>query len=69
MIPRAVLADDYTRDVQTGTRQNNDYKKSLNLGTALYHAFVLMNVFLLFCKVQAYAANIKDRKQTSTLLR
>ena len=61
---QAVLADDYTRDFQTGSHLN-----SLPFACNYPNLFLLIKCLFLIFSVQVYAAEIMDRTQTSELIR
>lgn len=61
IVPRAVLADEYTRDFQTGC--------SLKFVCNYPNLFLLIKSLHLKFLVQVYAAEVRDRTQTSDLIR
>lgn len=61
VVPKAVLADEYTRDFQTGF--------SLEFACNYPRLFLLIEPLHLIFSVQVYAAEIRDRTQTSQLIR
>lgn len=61
---QAVLADEYTRDFQTGS-----HLSSLPFACYYLRLFLLIKCSLLIFSVQVYAAEIRDKTQTSELIR
>ena len=61
---QAVLAEEYTRDFQTGS-----HLSSLPFACNCPSIFLLIKCLLLIFSVQVYAAEIRDRTQTSELIR
>lgn len=61
---QAVLADEYTRDFQTGS-----HLSLLPFACYYLRLFLLIKCSLLIFSVQVYAAEIRDKMQTSELIR